>query len=214
MTRFSYLVVSLLALIFISVAHAKTNANSTIIDEKYIHDLKSRAEADDVNAQNELGILYAEGKVVPKDDLEAMTWFLIVDTNKKKNVQINTVLQAKRKSFVSLKGIHSAMSNAMKWRIAKAAGGGVDNSAEFTRSLNKSFLNVNEAELKERFLELQWGYDSSILKLDRHLTLCDTSMRYLTKFYGYILPFYKVMWCAEPNGKIFWIEGYVEEIKP
>lgn len=209
-----YLLFSLLALTFISAAYAETDANSVIIDENYVYNLRSRAEADDVNAQNELGILYAEGKVVPKDDLKAMTWFLIADTNKKKNVQIDAGLQAKRKKFVSLSDTHSAMTNAMKWRIAKAAGGGVENSAEFSQTLNKSFLNANEAELKERFLELDWGYDRSILKLDRHLTLCDTSMQYLTKFYGYVLPFYKVMWCAEPNGKVFWIEGYVEEIKP
>ena len=58
-----------------SVAVVQLAAQQTKADQKPIKEVKAKAEAGDAQSQVELGLRYAEGEGVAKDQVEAVKWF-------------------------------------------------------------------------------------------------------------------------------------------
>src|SRR5215470_16454848 len=62
-------------LLALSVAVVQSVAQQTKADQKPIGEVKAKAEAGDAESQVELGLRYAKGKGVTKDQVEAVKWY-------------------------------------------------------------------------------------------------------------------------------------------
>src|SRR6266498_1028122 len=59
-----------------SVAVVQLAAQQAKADQKAIKEVKAKAEAGDAQSQVELGLRYDKGEGVPKDQVEAVKWYL------------------------------------------------------------------------------------------------------------------------------------------
>jgi hypothetical protein len=58
-----------------SVAVVQLAAQQTKADQRWIQEVKAKAEAGDAESQVELGLRYAKGKGLAQDQVEAVKWF-------------------------------------------------------------------------------------------------------------------------------------------
>ena len=99
----------------VSVAVVQLAAQQIKADQKPIGKVKAKAEAGDAESQVELGIRYADGKGVTKDQVEAVKWFRKATEQNYARAQYNLGL-----SYLDGEGVTKNQVEAVKW-FRKAA---------------------------------------------------------------------------------------------
>jgi hypothetical protein len=106
------------------------------------------------DAQNRRGVMYADGKMVPKDDTEAVRWFRLAAEKGNADAQNNLGLM-----YNSGRGIKEDDKEAVKWfRLAAEQGNAAAQNNlglmyKFRRGLSwsdKEFANPNQSNLADR----------------------------------------------------------------
>lgn len=91
------------------------HAQQTAALRKQFQEYKANAEKGDVEAQNSLGVCYANGRGVAKDEREAVKWYRKVAEQNLASGQFNLGL-----SYVAGRGVEKDHAEAVKW-FRKAA---------------------------------------------------------------------------------------------
>jgi hypothetical protein len=115
-----------------SVAVVQLAAQQTKADQKPIGEVKAKAEAGDAQSQVELGIRYAEGKGVAKDQVEAVKWYRKAAEQNYARAQYELGL-----CYLDGEGVPKNQVDAVKW-YRKAA---EQNDAAAQNSLGVCYYN-------------------------------------------------------------------------
>jgi TPR repeat protein len=100
--------------VFLSVGCGKKDANNTQSVEK----TRLAADQGDAEAQNNLGVRYADGRGVPQDDVQAVKWFRLAADQGNAKAQTNLGL-----SYYFGKGVTQDAVQALMWSNLAAAQG-------------------------------------------------------------------------------------------
>ncbi len=85
-----------MVLLLLSVAVLQLPGQQTETGRKPFEEIKAKAEAGDPNYESQLGIRYAFGKGVAKDEVEAYKWFLLAAAQGDEDAKTNMAIAERR----------------------------------------------------------------------------------------------------------------------
>ena len=133
-----------------SVAVVQLAGQQTKADQKPIEEVKAKAEAGDAESQMELGLRYARGEGVAKDQVEAVKWYRKAAEQNDSDAQYNL-----GRCYVRGLGVAEDVVEGYKWLLLGARQGDEDAKKYMTFLESKLLTPAQIAQGQKRTREFK-----------------------------------------------------------